>query len=65
MRWLLLILVFDISDGGMRVVHQETKVFRSEALCEAEGRRMAATVEYPVNNLRSMSICIPEDAYDE
>jgi hypothetical protein len=65
MRWLLLILVFDISNGGIRLVDQETKVFRSEALCEAEGQRLSQSIEYPGDNLRSMSICIPEDAYDD
>lgn len=64
-RWLLLIMIFDTSNGGMRVVHQETRVFSSEAACNAEGARLTQSVTYPGENLRSMSICIPENAYDE
>ena len=64
MRWLLLIIIFDVSEG-IRLVDQETSVFRSEENCEAEGRRLSATVRYPGQNLRSMSICIPESAYEE
>ena len=65
MRWLLLILVFDISNGGIRQVMEMRKVFNSEAACEAEGRQMAETTEYPGENIRSLSICIPENAFDE
>ena len=65
MRWLLLIIVFDISDGGIRQVMEMRKVLRSEAACEAEGRHMANTVEYPNQNYRSISMCLPENAFDE
>lgn len=65
MRWLLLIMVFDISNGGMRVVDQTTRAFQSEAACNAEGQRLTAAVRYPSPNLRSMSMCIPESAFED
>lgn len=64
-KWLLLIMIFDVSDGGMKVVHQDTRVFATEATCNAEGRRMMSSVEYPGDDLRSMSICIPQSAFDD
>jgi predicted ATP-dependent serine protease len=64
MKWLLLILVFDVSNGGMKAVHQETRVFLSEESCNIDGRRLANSVIYPGEHLRSMSICIPESAYE-
>lgn len=64
MKWLLLIMVLDVSDGGIRMVHQETKVFASEAACNLAGDRLTKTVEYPGDDLRSLSICIPETAYE-
>jgi hypothetical protein len=65
MKWLLLIIVFDVSNDGMRQVMQATKVFRSEAACNAEGRRMARSTEYEEEGLRSFSICIPERAFQD
>lgn len=65
MRWLLLIFVFGTSNGRMRIVDQTTRVYRSEALCNAEGNRLTATVRYPNPNWRSMSLCIPESAFDQ
>ncbi len=64
-KWLLLIMIFDVSNGGMRVVHQDTRIFTTEAICNAEGRRMMSSVEYPGDDLRSMSICIPQSAFED
>jgi hypothetical protein len=64
MRWLLLYIVFDVSSGGMRQETMATRVFASEAACNAEGRRLERTVHHDRAALRSMSICIPESAYD-
>lgn len=65
MKFLLLILVFDVSNDGMRVVDQETRLFVTKVACEAEGERLAKTTNYPGQNLRSMSICIPQSAFEE
>jgi len=65
MKWLLLILIFDVSNGGMRVIHQESRVFRSESACNSAGQALERTVRYPGENVRSMSICIPESAFEE
>ena len=65
MKWLLLILVFDISGERLSIVDQDSKVFTTKAACDKEGERLGRTVDYPGKNLRSMSICIPESAYEE
>ena len=65
MKWLLLVLIFDVSNGGMKVIDQETRVFTSREACDAAGEVMADTVDYPGENLRSMSICIPENAFEQ
>ena len=63
MRWLLLILVFEINGGNIRPIDKTTRVYRSEAVCNAEGNRLTATVRYPNPNWRSMSIGIPESDF--
>lgn len=63
MSWLLLFIVFDISNGGMKLKMQTTKAFNTEAACNAAGQSFA--IDYKDPNLRSMSICIPKSAYDE
>lgn len=65
MRWLLLVMVFDISNGGMQLVFRAEKVFASESACDAEGNRLVAEIDYPSEDLRSMSMCLPEDAFDQ
>lgn len=65
MKWLLLFMIFDISNNGMKLKMQATKAFATEEACEAEGRNLSETAEYDDANLRSMSICIPQDAFNE
>lgn len=63
MRWLLLILVFEVTGGEIRPIDRSTRVYHSEAICHAEGNRLTAMVRYPDPNWRSMSICIPESDF--
>ncbi len=65
MKWMLLIFIFDISNGGMKMLKQEQLVFNSRAACDAEGERLQKTVEYPGDDVRSISICIPQSAFND
>ena len=65
MKWLLLILVFDVSKSGMEPVMRAAKACNSEAGCEAEGERLQRDIQYPGENIRRVSICVPESAFTE
>jgi hypothetical protein len=65
MRWLLLVLIFDLTaTDEMRPRRVETRTFASEAACNAYGRSYRERVSLP-DGRKSFSICIPEDAYDQ
>ena len=64
MRWLLLFILFDVSNGGMVSKAQRTMVYGAKEECDAARRKLGNTVEHQQPNLRSMSICIPESAFD-
>jgi hypothetical protein len=49
----------------MNLVEQSSRVFTSKSACETAGNQMADTTKYPGDNLRSMSICIPQSAFNE
>ena len=65
MKWLLLIFTFDVSNSAIRVVDQDSRVFASEEECNLKGRELQKETKYASENLRSMSICIPESAFEE
>jgi hypothetical protein len=62
MKWLFFFLVFDAQEGPKGYV---TKVFSSEKECNTLGKEIEREFLYENKNVRSFSICIPEDAYDE
>jgi len=62
MKWLFVFLIFHVSDGPRLRL---TKVFASETECNTLGKQIEREFDYEDPNLRSFSMCIPEDAYDE
>lgn len=64
MKWLLVIIFFDISaSGDMRHETTVSKVYDTEAECDAVGRDTRAVFPKMPKGVKSMSICIPEIAY--
>jgi hypothetical protein len=63
-RWLLLIMVFEINSADeLQPRMVETRTFQSEDACNEFGRRYRRVV--PIDrDLKSFSICLPEDAFD-
>jgi hypothetical protein len=64
MDWLLLVLIFDISNGSIKLVSQETRPFRTEATCNREGAKVRS-VRNETPDVRRMSLCIPKAAFNE
>jgi hypothetical protein len=62
MKWLFVLLIFHVNDGPRLRV---TKVFASQIQCNSLGKQIEREFDYQDPNLRSFSMCIPEDAYDE
>jgi hypothetical protein len=63
MKWMLLILVLDPSDYS-EPVHEDYQIYSSEAACNAAGKALQGSLDYPNQNLRSISVCIPQSAFD-
>jgi len=61
MRWLLLVIVFQVdADGSMTHRATTTKLFASEAACNEAGRNFRQDVTLPAG-WKSMSVCVSED----
>ena len=60
MKWLFVLLIFHVNDGPKVRI---TKVFASETECNMLGKEIERQLDYEDPNLRSFSMCIPEDAY--
>lgn len=67
MRWLLLIIVFEVTSQGIRQEMTATKTFTSRAACDREGESLRTTgpMRDLPEHLKSISICIPESAFNE
>lgn len=65
MRWLFLFLLFDVSAGEFQPRLRMHLAFDTEEACNEFGRRMERENRYEDNSLRSFSICIPEDAFND
>lgn len=63
MKWMLLILVLDTAQGS-KLVHEDYQIYATESACNAAGEALQRTLSYPEKNLRSISLCIPESAFD-
>lgn len=63
MKWMLLILVVDLAHDA-KPIHEDYQIYSTEASCNAAGEAFEGTVEYPDRNLRSISVCIPQSAFD-
>ena len=63
MKWLLLIVVLDLADGS-RPIHEDYQIYSTEDACNAAGEALQNTLEYPEPNYRSISVCIPQSAFD-
>lgn len=64
MRWLLLVLVFEVVGGEIRPIDQSYRVYQSRAACDAAGNRLREEVRFPSPSWRSISICVPESAFN-
>lgn len=64
MKWLLVVFVFNV--GADRQPHSPVifyKSYISEAECNHVGQNFREVFDVPADR-RSMSVCIPEDAYE-
>ena len=60
---MLLIIVVNLADNG-KPVHEDYQIYSSEASCDAAGYALSDSIEYPDPNLRSISVCVPQSAFD-
>ena len=60
---MLLIVVVNLADIS-KPVHEDYQIYSSEAACNAAGDALGDSVEYPDPELRSISVCIPQSAFD-
>ena len=64
MRWLMLIIIFEMADdGNLQLRSTDYRVYRSEAQCNDEGRNFRRNNPMPAH-LKSISMCVPESAFD-
>lgn len=60
---MLLILVLDIADDS-KPIHEDYQIYSTEEACNAAGRALQGSLEYPEPKYRSISVCIPQSAFD-
>ena len=63
MKWMLLIIVVNLADNA-KPVHEDYQIYSSEASCDAAGDALGDSIEYPDPNLRSISVCVPQNAFE-
>ena len=63
MKWMLLILVVN-ADDITHPVHEDYQIYSSEAACDAASRAIDSAIQSPDPKLRSISVCIPQSAFD-
>ena len=67
MKWLFLLVVFDLSASasGFRPKIMLRAVFPTEEACNTLGRQFEKEYTYESPSLKSFSVCVPASAYEE
>jgi hypothetical protein len=60
---MLLILVLNVGDDS-KPIHEDYQIYSTEEACNAAGRALQDSLEYPAPEYRSISVCIPQSAFD-
>ena len=65
MKWMLLVLLFKVGEGHMEAIDERYQIYASKSACNAAGEQLQRDIQYPDPEMRSISVCVPESAFND